>query len=44
VEEMECLLAKQFSEGLVGAKHNTYQHRSRLIWQARESLASAQLR
>jgi hypothetical protein len=44
VEEMERLLAKQFSEGLVGVKHNTYQHRSRLIWQARESLASAQLR
>jgi hypothetical protein len=41
VEDMECLLAKQFSEGNVGIKHNSFQHRSRLIRQARDRLSKA---
>lgn len=43
VEDMESLLAKQFSEGTVGFKHNTFQHRSRLICQARARLSKVAL-
>ena len=38
VGDMEHLLAVQFSEGIVGIKHNSFQHRGRLVRQARDRL------
>lgn len=39
VEKMEHDLALRFSEGKVGRKHNTFEHSSRLVRQARGRLA-----
>lgn len=38
VEAMDRELGVQLSEGTIGTKHNTYQHRSRLVRQARGRL------
>ena len=38
VEAMENDLALRFSEGNIGAKHNTFEHRGRLVRQARGRL------